>query len=133
MPIDRLVTDIQSATMARLRLRSGSTPSLVHASGRLTGRRRPVRKRVARSKSRRDVDAIIGAADLSRRRGRALGRRPFGARRCTAKPEIGRSDSSPRVRSARSLDLRKPDQHRRCMPRWQAVGSGTTRGGSGRF
>ena len=36
-----------------------------------------------------------GAAQAGRR-DRALGQRPFGARRLTAKPEIGRSDSSPR-------------------------------------
>jgi hypothetical protein len=41
-------------------------------------------------------------SDVGRRQP-ALGRRPSEARRLTAQPEIGRSDSSPRVRSARSV------------------------------
>jgi hypothetical protein len=56
-------------------------------------------------------------------RGRArhtLGRWPFGARRFTAQPEIDRSDSSARVRAARS---RHSNQLSRCMPRRQTMGS----------
>jgi len=55
--------------------------------------------------------------------------RPFGARRLTAKPERERSDSSPRVRSARSVTLEL------AVPVYAAIagaGTGTTRGGSGR-
>jgi len=75
------------------------------------------------------VEGCEWVSSGSRCRGRALGRRPFGARRCTAKPEIGRSDSSPRVRSARSVHFEP------AMPVYAAIagdGTSTTRGGSGR-
>jgi len=41
-------------------------------------------------------------------------------------PEIERSDSSPRVRSARSVSNESACG---CLPRWQASESRTTRGG----
>ena len=62
-----------------------------------------------------------------KRRGDVHGGRPFGARRRQAQPEIGRSDSR---REFVPRDPWRSNQQRWCMPRWQAVESGTTRGGS---
>src|SRR5688500_17117282 len=59
----------------------------------------------AAGQEQRYMDAATTGAPRGAPHGGVLlrGRRPFGARRFTAKPEIGRSDSSARVHDARSV------------------------------